>query len=197
MLEKLRQLNVPPSAPAGDAEFLRRAYLDTIGMLPTADEVRSFLADTATDKRDRLIESLLARPEFVDYWTYKWSDLLLVNSEVLAAGQMWSYYNWIRNHVAADTPWDAMVRELVTATGNTLENGAANFFVLHQDPLDLAETTSVAFLGMSINCARCHNHPSRNGPTGSITAWPISTPECGRRTVPGRAVWCSRRATGM
>lgn len=159
VLDKLRQLNVPPSRPADDAEFLRRAYLDTIGTLPTADEARAYLADTGADKRDRLIETLLARPEFVDYWTYKWSDLLLVNSETLAAPQMWSYYNWIRNRVAANTPWDVLVRDLVTATGNTLENGAANFFVLHQDPLDLAETTSVAFLGMSINCARCHNHP--------------------------------------
>jgi hypothetical protein len=72
---------------------------------------------------------------------------------------MWAYYRWIRNQVAAGTPWDVLARELVTATGSTLENGAANFFVLHQDPPDLAETTSVAFLGMSINCAKCHNHP--------------------------------------
>lgn len=194
VLDKLVQLNVPPSPPAGDAEFLRRAYLDTIGVLPTADETRAFLADASPDKRDRLIEALLERPEFVDYWTYKWSDLLLVNSEALTAPQMWSYYNWIRNHVAANTPWDAMARQLVTATGNTLENGAANFFVLHQDALDLAETTSVAFLGMSINCARCHNHPlekwtnsqyyamanlyarvrSKNGPSGSRVVFSAS-----------------------
>ncbi|MBL9125817.1 MAG: DUF1549 domain-containing protein, partial [Planctomycetaceae bacterium] len=187
VLEKLAQLNVPPSEPASDAEFLRRAHLDTIGVLPTVAETKQFLADTAPDKRERLIDALLARPEFVDYWTYKWSDLLLVNSEALTAPQMWSYYNWIRNNVAANTPWDALVRQLVTATGNTLENGAANFFVLHQDPLDLSETTSVAFLGMSINCARCHNHPmekwtnsqyyamanlyarvrTKNGPSGS------------------------------
>ena len=72
---------------------------------------------------------------------------------------MWSYYHWIRNNVAANTPWDEFARELVTASGSTLENGAANFFVLHQDPPELAETVSVAFLGMSINCAKCHNHP--------------------------------------
>ena len=76
---------MPPSGRATDGEFLRRAMLDTIGVLPTADESRKFLADTSPDKRDRLIESLLARPEFVDYWTYKWSDLLLVNSEKLPA----------------------------------------------------------------------------------------------------------------
>ncbi|MGD9645497.1 MAG: DUF1549 domain-containing protein [Pirellulales bacterium] len=159
VLDKLRDLNLPPSPPADDAEFIRRAFLDTIGVLPTADEVRAFLADSSSNKRDHLIDSLLARPEFVDYWAYKWSDLLLVNSEKLPPPAMWSYYNWIRNHVAANSPWDRIARELVTATGSTLENGAANFYVLHQDPLELAETTSVALLGMSINCARCHNHP--------------------------------------
>jgi len=159
VLAKLKDLNLPPSPPAGDAEFLRRASIDTIGLLPTPDETRAFLADSSPDKRDRLIEHLLSRPEFVDYWAYKWSDLLLVNSEKLRPPAMWSYYHWIRNQVAANQPWDQLARELVTATGSTLQNGAANFFVLHQDPPDLAETVSVAFLGMSINCAKCHNHP--------------------------------------
>jgi hypothetical protein len=159
VLAKLQDLNIPPSPPASDGEFLRRAYLDTIGVLPTVEETRAFLEDTSPDKRDKLIDHLLARPEFVDYWAYKWSDLLLVNSEKLSPPAMWSYYRWIRNQVAANTPWDQFARALVTATGSTLENGAANFFVLHQDSPDLAETVSVAFLGMSINCAKCHNHP--------------------------------------
>ena len=181
VLAKLRELNLPPSARCTDEEFIRRAFLDTIGTLPMADEVRVFLAGndvaadvrrrtdgTSTDsassprrlqQRDRLIDSLLARPEFVDFWGYKWSDLLLVNSERLRPAAMWSYYNWIRNSVAANTPWDRFVRELVTARGSTLENGAANFYALHEDPPDMAETTSRAFLGMSINCAKCHNHP--------------------------------------
>lgn len=166
VLEKLENLNIPPSPSATDAEFIRRAFIDTIGVLPTADETRAFLADTSADKRDKLIDHLLARPEFVDYWSYKWADLLLVNSDKLKPGAgnsksvaMWSYYSWIRNQVEANTPWDEMVRELITVQGSALENGAGNYFVLHKDPLDLAETTTVAFLGMSINCARCHNHP--------------------------------------
>jgi hypothetical protein len=159
VLAKLQNLNVPPSPQASDSEFLRRAFLDTIGVLPSVEETRAFLADTSADKRDRLADALLARPEFVDYWSYKWSDLLLVNSEKLRPAAMWSYYQWIRNQVAANTPWDEFARRIVTATGSTLENGAANFFVLHQDPPDAAETVSVAFLGMSINCAKCHNHP--------------------------------------
>ena len=159
ILEKLKSLNLPPSPRSGDSEFIRRAFLDTIGTLPRADEVRAFLQDTSIGKRDALIEALLERPEFVDYWTYRWSDLLLVSSKRLRTPAMWSYYNWVRNSVAANKPWDKMVAELVTAQGHTLENGAGNFFVLHDDPRLMAETTTQAFLGMSINCAKCHNHP--------------------------------------
>ncbi len=159
VLEKLRRLNLAPSPPASDGEFLRRAMLDTLGVLPTIDETRQFLEDASPDKRDRLIERLLERPEFIDYWAYKWADLLLVNSSKLPKPAMWAYYRWIRSQVAANTPWDELARRLITASGNTLENGAANFFVLHPSPAELAETTSLAFLGMSIGCAKCHNHP--------------------------------------
>ncbi len=159
VLAKLQSLNLPPSPPAGDSEFLRRAFLDTIGVLPTADETRAFLSDPSPQKRDKLIEMLLGRPEFVDYWAYKWSDLFLVSSEKLRPPAMWAYYDWIRRQVAANAPWDRMARAIVTSQGSTLENGAANFFTLHQDPQSMAETVSQAFLAMSIGCARCHNHP--------------------------------------
>lgn len=157
--EKLVELNIPPSGRCTDAEFIRRAFLDTIGVLPTPEETRAFLADTKADKRDRLIQHLLQRPEFVDFWSYKWSDLLLVSSDKLPVQPMWSYYQWIRRNVELNTPWDAMVRDLLTSTGSTLENGAGNFFTLHDEPTRLAETVSTAFLGMSIACAKCHNHP--------------------------------------
>ncbi len=159
VLEKWKQLNLEPSARAGDSDFLRRAFLDTIGVLPSGDEARAFLADKSEDKRATLVEKLLARPEFVDYWTYKWCDMLLVSSEKLSTPGMWSYYNWIRGHVARNTPWDKFVRELVTAKGSSRENGAANFYVLHEEATDAAETTAQAFLGLSITCAKCHNHP--------------------------------------
>jgi hypothetical protein len=158
-LAKLQELRLPPSAPAGDSEFLRRAFLDTIGVLPTPAETRAFLADPAPDKRDRAIDALLARPEFIDYWTHRWGDLLLVSSKRLPAPTMWAYHAWIRNQVAANTPWDRFARQVVTARGGTIENGAGSFFILQNDPSEMAETTSQAFLGMSIQCARCHNHP--------------------------------------
>ena len=158
-LAKLQELRLPPSPPAGDSEFLRRAFLDTIGVLPTVAETRAFLSDPAPDKRDRAIDALLARPEFVDYWTHRWGDLLLVSSKRLPAPTMWAYHAWIRNQVAANAPWDRFVRQVVTARGGTIENGAGSFFILQDDPTEMAETTSQAFLGMSIQCARCHNHP--------------------------------------
>ena len=159
VIEKLRELNLPPSPRCSEEEFIRRAFIDAIGVLPNPAETVAFLNDKSSTKRDTLIESLLKRPEFIDYWTYKWSDLLLVNSNKLPVNQMWAYYQWIRHNVEQNTPWDAMVRDLVTATGSTLENGAGNFFILHDEPTKTAETVSVAFLGMSIACAKCHNHP--------------------------------------
>lgn len=159
VLAKLKSLNIPPSPRCSDSEFLRRVFLDTIGVLPTADEVRAFLTDESPDKRDRLVDQLLTRPEFVDYWAYKWSDLLLLSGEKLRPQALKSFYAFIRQNVADNTPWDEFVRQIVLAKGSTFDNGAANFYSLHQDPLDMAETTSMAFLGMSIQCAHCHDHP--------------------------------------
>jgi hypothetical protein len=159
VLEKLRELRLAPAPRSADAEFLRRAFLDTIGTLPSVEEARAFLADPAADKRLKLIDALLARPEFVDYWTYRWSDLLLVSSRKLGMKEMWAYHAWIRTQVEANTPWDVFVRRIVAAAGDTVDNGAGNFFLLHDDPAKMAETVSQAFLGMSIQCAKCHNHP--------------------------------------
>jgi hypothetical protein len=163
-LAKLQALRVPPSGRCDDATFLRRAFLDTIGTLPTADEARTFLADSASDnlsvdERDRLIDSLLTRPEFVDYWTYKWADVLLISGQRLRPKALEAYYQWVHKSAADNKPWDQFVREIVTSTGSTFDNGAANFFALHQDPEDMAETVAQAFMGLSINCAKCHNHP--------------------------------------
>jgi len=159
VLKQLEVLRLPPAPPADDATFLRRAFVDTIGKLPTADETRAFLADGAADKRDRVIEDLLARDEFVDYWAYQWSDLLLVNGTRLRPKAVKSFYSWIREQVQASTPWDDFARQIVLAKGDSIENGATNFYALHQDPEDMTENISQAFLGLSIGCAKCHNHP--------------------------------------
>ncbi len=159
VLDKLAQLGLRPSPRCDDATFLRRVYLDTIGMLPTSDEVVAFLNDRDADKRDQVVDSLLSRKEFVDYWSYRWSDVFLVNGKKLRPDAVKAYYEWIRGHVEANTPWDEMVREVVTARGFSLENGETNFYALHQTPEEMAENVSQAFLGLSIGCAKCHNHP--------------------------------------
>lgn len=159
VLAKLKSLRLKPSPAAGDGEFLRRAYIDTIGTLPTLEETRAFLTDTSADKRDRVIETLLARPEFVDYWTFRWSDMLLINGQKLRPKAVHAYYDWVYKQVAANVPWDEFARQIVVASGSSFDNGATNFYALHQDPEEMAENVSQAFLGLAIGCAKCHNHP--------------------------------------
>ena len=159
VLAKLAALRIPPSPTCTDEEFIRRAFLDAAGILPTPEEVEKFLADKSADKRAKLIDHLLARPEFVDYWSYKWSDMLLVSTRRLPQPAVWAFYQFIRQGVAENKPWDKFARDVLTANGSNLQNGAANYFVLHKDVTVLTETTAVTFLGMSITCARCHNHP--------------------------------------
>jgi len=159
ILKKLENLRIPPSEGISENEFIRRAFLDATGTLPTPVEVEAFIGDKAPGKRARLIDSLLERKEYVDYWTNRWSDVLLVSSAKLQSNAMWTFHDWIRASVASNKPWNQFVREVVTASGNTLENGAAHYYVIHKEPTDLNENVSMAFLGMSITCARCHNHP--------------------------------------
>lgn len=159
VLKQLETLNLEPSPRCSDEEFIRRSTIDTIGRLPTEAETRSFIDDTSSDKRDRHIDFLLGSEEFVDYWSYKWSDLLLVNGTKLRPEAVKAFYEWIRQSVAANKPWDAFVREILTATGSSIENGATNFYALHQDPENMTENAAQAFLGLSIGCAKCHNHP--------------------------------------
>ncbi|MCI0378234.1 MAG: DUF1553 domain-containing protein [Gemmataceae bacterium] len=159
VLKKLEALRIPPSPQCGDREFIRRAYLDAAGILPTPEEVEAFLNDARADKRARLIDSLLKRPEYVDYWAYKWSDLLLISSRKLSAPAMRAFYSFVRQSVADDKRWNQFARDILTATGSNLANGASNYFVLHKEITDLTESTAITFMGTSITCARCHNHP--------------------------------------
>ncbi|MBC8243488.1 MAG: DUF1553 domain-containing protein [Verrucomicrobia bacterium] len=156
---QLRRLNLKPSGPSSDSEFIRRVYLDVIGTLPAPDETRDFLADPTETKRDRLIEKLLAQPEFVDYWAYRLSDLFLISSKKLRPQALKTYYDWLRGEVEKNTPWDQLVRQVVAAKGDTLKNGATNYYSIHQDPETMAENVSQAFMSLSIGCAKCHNHP--------------------------------------
>ncbi len=156
---KLKVLGIPPSDLCSDAEFVRRAYLDLCGILPTPAEVQQFLSDQATGKRSHLIEELLERPEYADFWTLKWSDVLRASRKMIRLKGVFVFQQWLHEHVAQNTPLDEVVREILTASGSTFANPPANYFRTARDPQNLAETTMQLFCGIRMQCARCHNHP--------------------------------------
>jgi len=158
---KLRKLRILPSPQSTDAEFLRRVSLDLIGLPPTPAEVEAFLKDKAPDreKRTRLIEQLLARPEYVDHWSLKWGDLLESNRKFLGPKGMWRFRDWVRQSVAENKPYNQFVYELLTASGSNYDNPAANYFLVSDLPNTQMETTTQLFLGVRFVCAHCHDHP--------------------------------------
>jgi hypothetical protein len=156
---KLRQLQYLPSATASDEEFLRRVYLDTVGQLPTLDETKAFLADAAGDKRSKLIDRLLDRPEHAKFWALKWGDLLRMTSTQVGASGVFKYHRWLKRALEANMPYDQFARELLLASGSTLDNPAANFYRTSTDTQDSVESISQIFLGARLQCAKCHNHP--------------------------------------
>ena len=157
--KQLATLGLESAERCSDSEFIRRSAMDATGTLPTESQVIAFLQDNSPDKRARWIDTLLTSPEYVDYWTYRWSDLLMLNSNLLRADGLKAYYMWIRGHVQKNTHWDQFVREILTARGEAIENGATNFYAINQDPESMTENACQAFLGLSIGCAKCHNHP--------------------------------------
>jgi Protein of unknown function (DUF1553)/Protein of unknown function (DUF1549) len=156
---KLKMLNITPSDLCSDADFVRRATLDICGVLPTADEVRAFLADTRADKRAKLVDALLERPEYADFWTLKWSDVMRSSRKNIQQKGTFAFQRWLRDHFAKDDGFDVVTRELLTASGSTFSNPPANYYRIARDPQNLAETTAQLFLGFRMQCAKCHNHP--------------------------------------
>ncbi len=156
---KLNRMRVPPSAPCTDEEFVRRVYLDAIGTLPTPVEVAAFLADPATDKRSKLVDALLERREFSDFWALKLADVLRSNSRLIQPKGAFAFHRWIRDSLDRHEPLDQFVRRMLTAEGSTFRNPAANYYRISRDPDSAVETTAQLFLGVRIQCAKCHNHP--------------------------------------
>ncbi|MCO5168204.1 MAG: DUF1549 and DUF1553 domain-containing protein [Planctomycetes bacterium] len=158
--EKLRRLRLPPAPPCDDATFLRRVTLDLAGRLPTPAEVEAFLADGDAGKRAALVDRLLADPAFVRLWTLLWAEKLLVRSDNRVSPKAaLGYARWLQERIAAGVPLDALVRELLTASGGTLDTPPTNYFHAEEDTKQLAENTAQAFLGIRLQCAQCHNHP--------------------------------------
>ena len=157
--QKLQQLRYLPSELCSDGDFLRRVCLDVTGTLPTKDQVEAFLQDPSPQKRERLIDTLLDRPEYTRFWTLKWADLLRINRENLTDAGVHKYYAWLIRVVQQNVPYDQFVRQLLTAQGSTLVNPPASYFRAASDTHDCIETTAQLFLGIRIRCAQCHNHP--------------------------------------
>ena len=157
--QQLRKLNLASSGLCDDATFLRRAHFDIIGTVPTPAEARTFLADTRPDRRARLVDSLLARPEYADYWALRWADLLRVDRQVLGHKGAFAYYQWIRGALLENRPFDQTARELITAEGPLDETAAGHFYKVAKRPGDMSGMVAQVFLGVRIACAECHQHP--------------------------------------
>jgi hypothetical protein len=169
VFRKLALLNLPPSNACDDAALVRRAFLDATGTLPTADEVAHFLADPTNDKRPKLIDALLERPEYVDYWTLQLCDLLQNRKErdhdVRGGKNVRAFHEWVRQQVAANRPWDLIARAVLTSKGDSVKEPEIGYFIYNigekqnVEESDIGDAVAMAFLGTRIGCARCHNHP--------------------------------------
>lgn len=157
--DKLDRLHLIPSSVADDASFMRRAFVDTIGTLPTTNEARGFLADQSTGKRSRLVAELLQRPEYSDYWAQRWSDLLRIDKDTITPQSAVAMSRWVRDQIDHNVPYDQFVRSILTAQGSTLSQSPAAFFQVHSEPEKAARAVSQLFLGVRIECAQCHHHP--------------------------------------
>ncbi len=160
---KLKNLRIVPSGICNDETFLRRAYIDIVGLLPSADEVSKFVENKNSAKRDELIDALLQRPEFVNLWALKWSELLQIRTPVQQnqgnPKSTLAYYTWIRTQLENNVPMNEVARQLIDSNGSNLVEPAVNYYQGETDPMKIAEDTAQAFFGIHIQCAQCHNHP--------------------------------------
>jgi len=159
VFDKLEQLKISPSELCSDDEFVRRVYLDVIGLLPTKEESAAFLSDADPEKRAKLIDALLERPEYAEFWALKWGDLLRLNNKKITQEGVHKFRRWIVASLRDNMPYDEFVASLLTSRGSTFNNPPANYYRTAADMNDCVETTSQLFLGIRIQCAKCHNHP--------------------------------------
>jgi len=158
---KWQRMKILPSGLCTDDEFIRRVYLDLTGVPPSAEEVKSFLADKrpVREKRDALVDRLVGNDDFVEHWANKWADLLQVNSKFLGADGAKAFREWIRNEIAKNTPHDEFARKIITASGSNKDNPPASYYKILRKPEDTMENTTHLFLAVRFNCNKCHDHP--------------------------------------
>ncbi|MFC7336861.1 PSD1 and planctomycete cytochrome C domain-containing protein [Haloferula chungangensis] len=162
--DKLHKLRIIPSELCSDEVFIRRAYLDLIGRVPSTEERARFLEAEDATKRAALVDELIDRKEFTELWVMKWAELLQIRT-FNQGGQQVSYkaalgyYGWLRERIAGGVPFNEIIRELLASEGGTFSSPATNFFQIEQDVLKLSENVAQVFMGTRIQCAQCHNHP--------------------------------------
>jgi hypothetical protein len=158
---KLEKMKIIPSEECTDAEYVRRLYLDLLGITPTSEQARAFVEDPAPsqEKRKRLVDKLLGSKDFVNNWSNKWADLLQCNSKTLGEKGVWVFREWIREAIAQNMPYDQFARTLVTAEGSSFDNPPVNYMRTLKDDGKITEDVSQTFLGVRFNCNKCHDHP--------------------------------------
>ena len=157
---KLKKLRLAPSGLCSDEAFLRRVYIDVIGMLPTVEEYQRFMGNKSPHKREQLVDELLGRKEFAEVWVMKWAELLQIHSSLQVSYKATIlYYEWLQDKIARNVPMDQMVQELLSASGGTFKSPATNYYQNETDTLKVAENVAQVFMGMRVQCAQCHNHP--------------------------------------
>jgi len=157
---KLKKLRIAPSGLCTDEAFLRRVYVDVIGVLPTAEEYTRYMASTSPTKREELVDELLGRKEFAELWVLKWAELLQIrSSNQVSYKSTLLYYNWLQDKIARNVPVNEWVQELLGANGGTFKNPATNYYQNETDILKVTENVAQVFMGMRVQCAQCHNHP--------------------------------------
>jgi mono/diheme cytochrome c family protein len=162
--EKLNKLRIIPADVASDEIFLRRVFLDVVGLPPTVEERNRFLTDTRPEKRAALVDELLERKEFTEMWVMKWAELLQIRTfnngpQQVSYKAALNYYQWLRERIAGNMPFNELIRQILSAKGGTFSSPATNYFQIEQDVLKLTENTAQVFMGTRIQCAQCHNHP--------------------------------------
>ena len=195
---KLARMKIAASGLCTDEEFLRRIHLDLTGLPPTADQVRAFLADPneSRAKRAAVVDQLIGSEDYIEHWTNRWADLLMVNGKFLGGEGAAGYRQWIRAAIAENRPYDQFVRDIFTATGSNREHPAGSYFKVLRTPDLMAETSTQVFLGVRFNCNKCHDHPFEKWTQDNYYGWAAffadvkleKDPESGDRTVAGTAV---------
>jgi len=182
--QKLRKLKILPSELCDDATFVRRVFLDVLGVLPPPEKTQAFVASTDQKKREQLVDELLAREEFVEMWVMRWAELLKIRSNDennVSYKATLLYYDWLKDRIARNVPMNEIVRELLGSAGGTFENPATNYFQVETDPMKVAENTAQVFAGMRLQCAQCHNHPFDRWTMDDYYGWTAFFSQVGRK----------------